>query len=195
MEIEKSWLQTQMLNKFFLCITIFSSNVFSCLELNKLNLYHPDTKTISLDYIQTFEASNKSVIKGKIYFDKPDLFKILTIEPSKTDLIVNGKDVYRTDYELNETIKYDLLKIESQVPAFVLLKTKKNLCNFLRESKNSDFINAIQIVSDDEKLKRISYKDQFGVKTVIRFFKIKINEKIDKKMFEFNQESNLIILN
>ena len=184
-----------MLNKHFLCTSLFSLNVFSCLELKNLNLYHEDTNTISLDFIQSFEALNKSDIKGKIYFDKPDFFKIFTLEPSKTDLIVNGKDVYRTDYELNETIKYDLLKIESQIPAFILFKSKKNLCNFLNESKKSDFISGIQIVSDDEKLKEISYKDQFGETTVIRFSKILINEKIDKKVFEYDRESNLIILN
>ena len=184
-----------MLNKLFLCISLFSLNVYSCLELNNLNLYHEDTNTISLDFIQSFEALNKSDIKGKIYFDKPDFFKILTLEPSKTDLIVNGNDVYRTDYELNETIKYDLLKVESQMPAFILFKSKKNLCNFLNESKKSDFISGIQIVSDDEKLKEISYKDQFGEPTVIRFSKILINEKIDKKVFEYDRESNLIILN
>ena len=50
-------------------------------------------------------------------------------------------------------------------------------------------------MSDDEKLKEISYKDQFGEPTVIRFSKILINEKIDKKMFEYDRESNLIIFN
>ena len=68
-------------------------------------------------------------MKNQIYF------KIKTTKPSKTELIVNNQDVYRTDYDLNETIKYKLANIESQIPALLLLKSKKKVCNFLNNSR------------------------------------------------------------
>ena len=53
----------------------------------------------------------------------------------------------------------------------------------------------VQVISDNENLKKISYKDQFGIKTEINFQKIKINEELDRKLFDYNKQTNLVILN
>ena len=185
----------QMLNKLFAIILLYSPNVFLCMELNNLNLYKASTQTISLDFIQSFENSERSFVKGQIFYERPNLFKISTSKPTKTDLIVNGTEVFRTDYQLNETIKYELRKIESQIPALLLLKSKKKVCSFLKKSEQSEFIKDVQIISDNENLKKISYKDQFGIKTEINFLKIKINEELDRKLFDYNKQTTLIILN
>ena len=79
-----------------------------------------------------------------------------------------------------EVLKYELRKIESQIPALLLLKSKKKVCNFLKKSEQSEFISDVQVISDNENLKKISYKDQFGIKTEINFQKIKINEELTK---------------
>ena len=151
-----------MLNKLFLIFLFISFNIYTCTELNNLNIYSQDTKTISLNYIQSYEGINKSNVEGQVYFEKPNLFKIITTNPSKTELIVNNEDVYRTDYDLNETIKYKLANIESQIPALLLLKSKSKVCNFLNNSEASEFISNLNIVSDNGSLETISYKDQFG---------------------------------
>ncbi len=184
-----------MLNKLFLVILLFPLYISTCKELNNLNIYNQDTKTISLGYIQSFGGTKNSNIKGQIFFEKPSLFKIVTIKPSKTELIVNYQDVYRTDYELNETIKYKLEDIESQIPALLLLKSKKKVCNFLKNSRKSDFISDLNLISENESLKKLIYKDQFGVITQIDFFDIKLNDELDKKIFDYNKNSNLVILN
>ena len=184
-----------MLNKLFLIFLFISFNVFTCTELNSLSIYNEDTKTISLKYIQSFEGINKSNIEGQVYFEKPNLFKIKTTNPSKTELIVNNQDVYRTDYDLNETIKYKLENIESQIPALLLLKSKKKVCSFLNNSESSEFISNLNIVNDNGSLKFISYKDQFGANTQINFVYIKLNDELDKKIFDYNKETILVILN
>ena len=184
-----------MLNKPFLIFFLISLNVFTCAELNNLNIYSQDTKTISLEYIQSFEGINKSNIEGQVYFEKPNLFKIKTTEPSKTELIVNNQDVYRTDYDLNETIKYKLANIESQIPALLLLKSKSKVCNFLNNSEASEFISDLNIISENGSLKVISYKDQFGIDTQISFVNIKLNDELDRKIFDYNKETILVILN
>ena len=184
-----------MLNKLFLITLFISFNIFTCAELNNLNIYGQDTKTISLEYIQSFEGINKSNVEGQVYFEKPNLFKIKTTEPSKTELIVNNQDVYRTDYDLNETIKYKLANIESQIPALLLFKSKRKVCNFLNNSESSEFISDLNIVSKNGSLEFISYKDQFGTGTQINFVNIKLNDELDKKIFDYNKETILVILN
>ena len=184
-----------MLNKLFLIFFFISFNILTCAELNNLSLYNRDTKTISLKYIQSFEGINKSNVEGQVYFEKPSHFKIKTIMPSKTELIVNNQDVYRTDYDLNETIKYKLANIESQIPALLLLKSKKKACLFLNNSQSSEFISDLNIISDNRSLKIISYKDQFGTNTQIDFINIKLNDELDKKIFDYNKETTLVILN
>jgi len=195
MAIEKSYHQTQMLNKLFLIFFLISFNVFTCAELNNLSIYSQDTRTISLNYIQSYEGINRSNVEGQVYFEKPNLFKIKTTKPSKTELIVNNQDVYRTDYDLNETIKYKLANIESQIPALLLLKSKKKVCSFLNNSESSEFVSDLNIISDSGSLKIISYKDQFGTNTQIDFINIKLNDELDKKIFDYNKETTLVILN
>ena len=184
-----------MLNKLILVFLITSFKVFTCAELNNLNIYSQDTRSISLTYIQSYREINKSNVEGQVYFEKPNLFKIKTSKPSKTELIVNNQDAYRTDYDLNETIKYKLANIESQIPALLLLKSKKKVCRFLNNSESSDFISNLKIISDNGSLKIISYKDQFGTNTQIDFINIKLNDELDKKIFDYNKETTLVILN
>ena len=184
-----------MLNKLILIFLITSLKVFTCSELNNLNIYSQDTRTISLNYIQSYGGINKSNVEGQVYFEKPNLFKIKTTEPSKTELIVIDQDVYRTDYDLNETIKYKLANIESQIPALLLFKSKRKVCNFLNNSESSEFISDLNIVSDNGSLEFISYKDQFGTGTQINFVNIKLNDELDKKIFDYNKETILVILN
>ena len=184
-----------MLNKLFLIFLFISFNIFTCTELDNLNIYSQDTKTMSLNYIQSFEGINKTNVEGQVYFIKPNHFKINTTKPSKTELIVNNQDVYRTDYDLNETIKYKLANIESQIPALLLLKSKKKVCSFLNNSQSSEFISDLNIISDNGSLDIISYKDQFGVGTQISFLNLKLNDELDRKIFDYNKETTLIILN
>ena len=184
-----------MLNKLFLTFLFISLNIYTCVELDNLNIYSQDTKTISLKYIQSYQGIKKSNVEGQVYFEKPNLFKIITTNSSKTELIVNNQDVYRTDYDLNETIKYKLENIESQIPALLLLKSKRKVCNFLNNSESSEFISDLNIISDNGSLKIISYKDQFGTNIRISFVNIKLNDELDKKIFDYNKETILVILN
>ena len=65
----------------------------------------------------------------------------------------------------------------------------------MKKSEQSEFISDVKVISDNEKLKKISYKDQFGIKTEINFQKIKINEELDTKLFDYNKQTTLVILN
>ena len=51
----------QMLNKIFLSIFLFPFSIYTCSELDNLNLYDQDTKIISLEYTQIFEESENQI--------------------------------------------------------------------------------------------------------------------------------------
>ncbi len=50
-------------------------------------------------------------------------------------------------------------------------------------------------MSNNRNLKTISYIDQFGVITQINFLDIKLNDELEKKIFDYNKETTLVILN
>ena len=50
-------------------------------------------------------------------------------------------------------------------------------------------------MSDNKNLKTISYTDQFGVSTQINFLDIKLNDELEKKIFDYNKDTTLVILN
>ena len=65
----------------------------------------------------------------------------------------------------------------------------------MNNSESSDFISNLKIISDNGSLKIILYKDQFGADTQIDFINIKLNDELDKKIFDYNKETILLILN
>ena len=69
------------------------------------------------------------------------------------------------------------------------------MCSFLNNSQSSEFISDLNIISDNGSLKIISYKDQFGADTQISFVDIKLNDELDMKIFDYNKETTLVILN
>ena len=71
----------------------------------------------------------------------------------------------------------------------------EKVCSFLNNSKSSEFISDLNIISENGSLKIISYKDQFGADTQINFVNIKLNDELDKKIFDYNKETFLVILN
>ncbi len=77
----------------------------------------------------------------------------------------------------------------------MLLKSKSKVCNFLNNSEASEFISDLNIVGDNGSLEIISYKDQFETDTQISFVDIKLNDELDKRIFDYNKETVLVILN
>ena len=65
----------------------------------------------------------------------------------------------------------------------------------MNNSQSSEFISDLNIISDNGSLKTISYKDQFGTNTQINFININLNDELDKKIFDYNKDTTLVILN
>lgn len=185
----------QMPNSFYIVFLCLSSSLFGCNDLNENIFFSSETKTIQLEYRQIFQESPKNNVSGEIFIERPKKFKISTIKPTKTELIMNENEIYRTDFALNETIKYKTSNIEKQIPALFLIKTSLEICKALQELSASNFVNEIDFELDGKTLKKISYKDQFDSFTEINLFNIKINENLDQKIFDYNKDATLIIMN
>ena len=185
----------QMPNSLYIAFLCLSSSLFGCNDLNESIFFSSETKTIHLEYNQIFQESPNDNILGEIFIERPKKFKISTIQPSKTELIMNENEIYRTDFALNETIKYKTSNIEKQIPALILIKTSLEICKALQELSVSNFVNEIDFELDGKILKKISYKDQFDSFTEINLFNIKINENLDQKIFDYNKDATLIIMN
>ena len=69
-----------MLNKLILIFLITSLKVFTCSELNNLNIYSQDTRTISLNYIQSYEGINRSNVEGQVNFEKDSIARKLYMQ-------------------------------------------------------------------------------------------------------------------
>ena len=65
----------------------------------------------------------------------------------------------------------------------------------MNNSESSEFVSDLNIISDSGSLKISSYKDQFGTNTQIDFINIKLNDELDKKIFDYNKETTLVIHN
>ena len=57
------------------------------------------------------------------------------------------------------------------------------------------YTGSVNIVSKNGSLEFISYKDQFGTDTQINFVNIRLNDELDKKIYDYNKETILVILN
>ena len=64
----------------------------------------------------------------------------------------------------------------------------------MNNSESSEFVSDLNIINDNGNLKTISYKDQFGADTHIDFINIKLNDELDRKIFDYNKETILVIL-
>ena len=65
----------------------------------------------------------------------------------------------------------------------------------MTETSNSNSIKNLKLEEKQGELKKISYTDQFETFTEINFYNIDLNNELDKNLFNYNVELDLIIMN
>ena len=65
----------------------------------------------------------------------------------------------------------------------------------MTEASNSNSIKNLKLEEKQGELKKISYTDQFETFTEINFYNIDLNNELDKNLFNYNVELDLIIMN
>ena len=75
------------------------------------------------------------------------------------------------------------------------MESKKEICKLMTEASNSNSIKNLKLEEKQGELKKISYTDQFETFTEINFYNIDLNNELDKNLFNYNVELDLIIMN
>ena len=184
-----------MLSKtFFFILLFFIEFGFGCESLQVINVFNDDFKEGVMRYEQSFLKEKRENVVGKIFYSQPSKLKITTEEPFKSELIINGEFVYRTDIDLNETLRYKYEKIKKQIPAIIFLSDKEEACSQLKQQESLGFISDLEILQKGNAQIEINYVDQFSNPTRITLSNISLKAHSIEKIFEYNKLTDLIIM-
>ena len=157
-----------------------------------------------VSYEQNFSDSSDS-IEGNIYRDY-DNIKVFSLSP-REELLINGKQIFRHDLEMDQLIIQASNESINQSPAFLLFNKPNAICDFFSATNCTDqsckysdpldnfYLKKIEIDFANQKIKKIVYEDIFERISTIILFKY---EQLDKKVSfqpEVSDKTERIFLN
>ncbi len=155
----------------------------------------------------------KKTSKGKLYLSGSGKFRLEITEPSRSLIVMDGKDVWVVDYPDFEDTKVQVLhsKYKDQIRSQVLLKFlmgdgdfmkhfkiskkehKKNMITYTLTPKGSVVdLKTVKVVVDpaDKIISSIAYTDSLENETIYAFENEKVLQSVDKKLFTFKPPKN-----
>ena len=141
-----------------------------------------------VSYEQNFSDSSDS-IEGNIYRDY-DNIKVFSLSP-REELLINGKQIFRHDLEMDQLIIQASNESMNQSPAFLLFNKPNAICDYFSAANCADescqysdpldnfYLKKIEIDFLNQKIKKIVYEDLFERVSTIILFKY---EQLDKKV-------------
>jgi hypothetical protein len=187
----------------FLFLILNSLNLISC-DVSKIEKFLDENVRFKVSYEQNFSDSSDS-IEGNIYRDH-DNIKVFSLSP-REELLINGKQIFKHDLEMDQLIIQTSDESMNQSPAFLLFNKPNAICDFFsvtncsKEScQYSDpldnfYLKKIEIDFLNQKIKKIVYEDLFERISTIILFKY---EQLDKKVSfqpEVSDKTERIFLN
>jgi hypothetical protein len=157
-----------------------------------------------VSYEQNFSDSSDS-IEGNIYRDHNNI-KVFSLSP-REELLINGKQIFRHDLEMDQLIIQASNESINQSPAFLLFNKPNAICDFFSTTNCTDqsckysdpldnfYLKKIEIDFVNQKIKKIVYEDIFERISTIILFKY---EQLDKKVSfepEVSDKTEKIFLN
>jgi len=198
METEKCLLLA-MQNKFLILVVFFSNLFFGECNLNSnlLNDFLESNSSFQSEFIQVFNEKEKPNISGEILIKRPSHLKIYLKPPLNSELIINQDYIFQTDFDLDQTIRYEKDAMIDFIPAGFLLLSKKEFCEeFIMDicdnkecvirQKNSD--NKIEIFFKDLKIQKLNFSGPRYDETKILFQNMISMNHINESAFSYNQE-------
>jgi len=153
-----------------------------------------------LQYTLDASGTNIQEIKGKIWLQKPHLFRWHAEPPFEQIIVADGKSLWIYDPDLEQVIVQKLNAKIAQTPMLLLSGDTKSLhssfeiyaytdevgSNFVLKPLASDSLFEILTLSfQDEHISQIRIEDSLDQKTSIQFQDSVINQEIDSQIFEF----------
>ena len=205
MEIEKCLLQA-MQNRFLILVVFFSNLFFGECNLNSnlLSNFFESNSSFQSEFIQVFEEKEKPNISGEILIKRPNHLKIYLKPPLNSELIINQDYIFQTDFDLDQTTRYEKDAMIDFIPAGFLLLSKEEFCEGFTmdicdnkecviRQKNND--NKIEIFFKDLKIEQLNFSGPKYDETKILFGNMTLMNDINESAFSYNQEvKDLLII-
>ena len=187
-----------MQNKFHIFFFYLLSNLAyaKCdLGSESLNKFFDSKFSLSSDFIQSFVNDDKDPIEGSILLQRPNNLKITLKSPMNSEILIDKNFIFQTDFDLDQTVRYDRNQMIDQIPAAILLLSSERVCKSFQIDTCSNekclLINKnikLELVFFDEILKSLSfYSPNFG-ESKINFENLSIMQKINDSAFSYNQQ-------
>ena len=187
-----------MQNKFHIFFFYLLSNLAyaKCdLGSESLNKFFDSNLSLSSDFIQSFVNDDKDPIEGSILLQRPNNLKITLKSPMNSEILIDKNFVFQTDFDLDQTVRYDRNQMIDQIPAAILLLSSERVCKSFQidTCSNEKCLlinknNKLELVFFDEILKSISFYSPNFDESKINFENLSIMQKINDSAFSYNQQ-------
>ena len=187
-----------MQNKFHIFFFYLLSNLAyaKCdLGSESLNKFFDSKLSLSSDFIQSFVNDDKDPIEGSILLQRPNNLKITLKSPMNSEILIDKNFVFQTDFDLDQTVRYDRNQMIDQIPAAILLLSSERVCKSFQIDTCSNekclLINKnikLELVFFDEILKSLSFYSPNFDESKINFENLSIMQKINDSAFSYNQQ-------
>jgi len=164
-----------MVYKFLLTIIVLFSNLSALDNLDKI-------KTFQANFTQTVtNESNKTIsYEGKVFIKNNNRVLWKYITPIEKNVFLLNDIVIIDEPELEQVI---YTKLKEELNILKILKDSKKLS---KNTYESFFYNRkYEIIVDNNKIKKVSYKDELDNSIVISFSNVVQNSNIPKDLFRF----------
>ena len=187
-----------MQNKFYIFFFFLLTNLAyaKCdLGSESLNKFFDSKFSLSSDFNQSFVNDDKDPIKGSILLQRPNNLKITLKSPMNSEILIDKDHIYQTDYDLDQTVRYDRNQMIDQIPAAILLLSSKQLCKFFQIDSCSDERcllfskdNKLELVFFDKELKSLTFESPNFDESKINFENLSVMQKINDSAFSYNHK-------
>ena len=159
--------------------------------------------SMTADFTQVFTLDNRETITGTIKLKRPNFLKISLDAPLNSEVLINEKYIFQTDFDLDQTVRYDREKMIEQIPAGIMLLSKKTFCkSFEIEICNNkkcvlrDKKNKVELVFNNEVLNSLSFQGPNLNDSTIYLENLVSALEINDSAFSYNHEvKDLLIFN
>ena len=193
-----------MQNKFHIFFFYLLSNLAyaKCdLGSESLNKFFDSKFSLSSDFIQSFVNNDKAPIEGSILLQRPNSLKITLKSPMNSEILINKDYIFQTDFDLDQTVRYDRNQMIDQIPAAILLLSSERVCKSFQidTCSNEKCLlinknNKLELVFFDEILKSLSFYSPNFNESKINFENLSIMQKINDSAFSYNQQVTDLII-
>ena len=187
-----------MQNKFHIFFFYLLSNLAyaKCdLGSESLNKFFDSKFSLSSDFIQSFVNDDKDPIEGSILLQRPNNLKITLKSPMNSEILIDKNFIFQTDFDLDQTVRYDRNQMIDQIPAAILLLSSERVCKSFQidTCSNEKCLlinknNKLELVFFDEILKSLSFYSPNFNESKINFENLSIMQKINDSAFSYNQQ-------